>query len=76
MQLDILTADKSLYSGDADVVTLPGTDGKFQLLNGHAPMIASLAKGNVVVKSKDGKQEFAINGGVMEVLKNKVIILA
>ncbi|MDP1726599.1 MAG: ATP synthase F1 subunit epsilon [Bacteroidota bacterium] len=76
MQLDIITADQSLYSGEADVVTLPGTDGKFQILNGHAALISSLSKGVVVVKNKEGKQEFEISGGVVEVLKNKVIVLA
>ncbi len=76
MQLDIITADQSLYSGEADVVTLPGTDGKFQILNGHAALISSLTKGVVVVKNKEGKQEFEVSGGVVEVLNNKVIVLA
>ncbi|MBC7383976.1 MAG: F0F1 ATP synthase subunit epsilon [Bacteroidia bacterium] len=76
MQLDIITADKNLFSGDVDVVTLPGTDGSFQILNRHAAMISSLIKGKIIAKGKDGIQEFEVNGGIVEVLNNKVIILA
>ena len=76
MLLDIITADKTLYSGEIEAVTLPGSGGKFQILNGHAALISSLEKGKIVVKAKDGKQEFDVNGGVVEVLNNKVIVLA
>ncbi len=76
MQLDIITADKTLYSGEIEEVTLPGSGGKFQILKGHAALISSLEKGKIVVKSKEGKEEFEVNGGVVEVLNNKVIVLA
>jgi F-type H+-transporting ATPase subunit epsilon len=76
MQLDIITADKNLFSGDVDAVTLPGSNGKFQILNGHAALISSLENGQITVQSKEGKQEFSITGGVVEVLNNKVIVLA
>ena len=76
MQLDIITADKTLFSGEVDIITLPGSKGKFQVLNGHAALISSLQKGVVLIKSKDGKQQFEVDGGVVEVLNNKVIVLA
>ncbi|MDP3927392.1 MAG: ATP synthase F1 subunit epsilon [Bacteroidia bacterium] len=76
MQLDIITADKTLFSGEIDAVTLPGIAGKFQILKGHAALISSLEKGMIVVKDKAGKQEFEVNGGVVEVLNNKVTVLA
>lgn len=76
MQLDIITADKSLFSGEIEAVTLPGSDGKFQVLKGHAAIVSSLEKGTIVVKNKSGKQEFAVNGGVVEVLNNKITVLA
>ncbi len=76
MQLDIITADKTLFSGEIEGVTLPGSGGKFQILKGHAALISSLEKGMIVVKDKTGKQEFEVNGGVVEVLNNKVIVLA
>jgi F-type H+-transporting ATPase subunit epsilon len=76
MQLDIITADKSLFSGEIEAVTLPGSAGKFQVLKGHAAIVSSLEKGTIVVKNKGGKQEFAVNGGVVEVLNNKITVLA
>ncbi|MCG9879166.1 MAG: ATP synthase F1 subunit epsilon [Bacteroidia bacterium] len=76
MHLDIITADKNLYTGEIEAVTLPGTAGKFQVLKGHAALISSLEKGKIVVKDKGGKQEFEVNGGIVEVLNNKVAVLA
>lgn len=76
MQLDILTADKTLFSGEVDSITLPGSKGQFQVLNNHAAMVSSLDKGLVKTQSKSGNQTFEIKGGVVEILKNKVVVLA
>jgi F-type H+-transporting ATPase subunit epsilon len=76
MHLDIITADKNLFNGEVTAVTLPGSKGKFQILEGHAALISSLDKGNVVVESAAGKQEFSIHGGLVEVLNNRIIVLA
>lgn len=77
MFLEIITPDKKLFSGEAKSIKLPGTDGSFGILDDHAAMIASLKKGTVkVVDDKNATENFAINGGVVEVLKNKVILLA
>ncbi len=75
MKVEILTPDKTLFSGDADVVTVPGINGSLQILENHAPMIANLKKGSLSIKSKDGKQQFDVTGGLVEVLKNNVIVL-
>lgn len=76
MQLEILTPDKSLFSGNADAVTLPGADGQFQILKDHAALVASLAQGEVKIKTNQGEEHIAINGGVVEVLNNKIVVLA
>ncbi|MFM7021656.1 MAG: ATP synthase F1 subunit epsilon [Flavobacteriales bacterium] len=76
MNLDILTPDKKLFEGTADSITVPGTDGTLQVLNNHAALISSLAKGTIKVVSAEGEQNFPILGGVIEVSKNKVIVLA
>lgn len=76
MQLDIITADKTLFSGEIESVTLPGTGGRFQVLKGHAALISSLDNGKVVVKEKNATHEFDLHGGVVEVLNDKVIVLA
>lgn len=76
MQVDILTPDKVLFSGEATSVKLPGSAGQFEVLNNHAPLVSSLDAGNVRVRSAQGDQNFAIKGGVVEVTKDKVVILA
>ena len=77
MHLEIITPDKKVYSGEVEAVKLPGADGSFGILNNHAPIIASLKKGTVkVTDSKKNVENFEINGGVVEVQNNKVIVLA
>jgi len=77
MHLEIVTPDSTLFDGDADLVQLPGLDGLFEVLNHHTPMIAGLAKGKVKVIDASKKEQFYdINGGVIEVMNNKVMVLA
>ncbi len=76
MTLDIVTPDRSLFSGEVDLVQLPGLDGSFEILDNHAPLISVLTKG--VIKILQGKEDdyFEVKGGVVEVLENKVLVLA
>ncbi len=76
MQLEIITPDKKVFEGEVTVVTFPGEDGSFQILNGHAPLVSLLKAGVVEYKSKETSQQIQITGGVVEVLQNKVILLA
>ncbi|MHB8261178.1 MAG: ATP synthase F1 subunit epsilon [Bacteroidia bacterium] len=77
MHLEIITPDKKLFEGEAKALTVPGSDGSLGVLNNHAPMVASLKKGKVkVTTDKAGVTFFEIRGGVIEVLKNKVVVLA
>ena len=93
MQLEIITPEVEIFKGDANAVQFPGLDGSFQVLNGHAPIISALEKGEVKVNltgaldqetwnsdliKQDGGNviRVAIKGGVMEMLNNKIIVLA
>ena len=76
MQVEIITPDKKLFEGEAKSVTVPGSEGSLGVLNNHAPMIASLKQGKVKVTTANGVQNFDVKGGVIEVLKNKVVVLA
>lgn len=76
MKLDILSPDKNLYSGNVSAISLPGKDGSLGILENHAPLITTLRKGTIKIESDNGTQLFDVNGGVVEVLNNKVIILA
>lgn len=76
MLVEVITPDKVVFSGEADSIKLPGTSGQFEALNNHAPLISSLEAGKVIVKTSEGNKEFDINGGIVEILNNKVIVLA
>ncbi len=77
MNIEIITPDKTLYEGTATLVQLPGIDGSFEILNNHAPLISVLGKGKIKIENENKKTEFfEVNGGVIEVLKNKILILA
>jgi F-type H+-transporting ATPase subunit epsilon len=76
MHLEIITPEKKIFEGDVTIVTFPGSDGSFQVMNDHAPLVSLLKGGQVVYKSKESTEQVAITGGVVEVLKNKVIVLA
>ncbi len=75
MQVEILTPDTTLFAGEASLVTLPGVNGSFQIMNNHAAMIANLQSGNVEIKSNEGQHSFPVSGGLVEVVSNKVIVL-
>ncbi|WP_442588661.1 ATP synthase F1 subunit epsilon [Pedobacter sp. AW31-3R] len=76
MTLEILTPDKKIFEGEVTAVTVPGTMGSFQILHDHAPIISTLEDGPVIIKTKAKDETFNIKGGVVEVLKNKIIVLA
>lgn len=76
MHLEILTPEKKVFEGNVSIATFPGTDGSFQVMDNHAPLISLLKEGVVEYKSREANQSLNITGGVVEVLKNKVILLA
>jgi F-type H+-transporting ATPase subunit epsilon len=80
MYIEVVTPDEKIYEGEVESATFPGSDGSFQVLNNHAPMISTLGKGDMrLVKIVDKKTEeasYLVEGGVVEVLNNKVTVLA
>ena len=76
MILEILTPDKKVFEGEVTSVTVPGAQGSFEILNNHAPIISILDDGKVVVRTNGKEQKFYTKGGVVEVIENKVIVLA
>ena len=76
MHLLALNPEKELYNGDITSVKVPGISGQFEILNGHAPIVAALAEGEVRIIAQDGsKTTFDIQQGFIEVLNNEVSIL-
>lgn len=76
MKLEIITPDQSVYTGEVSSVILPGVNGQFQILKDHAPLVSTLAKGNLVIEANGKNQVMVVDGGVVEVLNNKVLVLA
>ena len=78
MNLEILTPERKLYSGDVYGVQLPGVDGLFEVLEKHAPMVSALKAGKLKVlkgKSQNDSELYNIQGGFVEVFHNKVTVL-
>ena len=75
MQLEILSPEKTLFTGEVDSVIFPGSQGKFQILNNHAPIISSLLQGNIDYKINSKNNQVEIKRGIVEVLKNKISAL-
>ena len=76
MHLEIITPDKKVFSGKVNVVQVPGTKGLFEVLEYHAPIISTLEKGRIKIVEGSSESFFQIDGGVIEVKNNNVIILA
>ncbi len=76
MKVEIITPQNQKIIEDVVSIQLPGLDGLFAILNNHAPLITALSKGKAKVINKNNETSFyPIEGGIVEVLKNKIIIL-
>ena len=76
MHLVILTPDKELFHGKVKSVNVPAIDGRFEVLNNHAPIVAALGKGEVRYQlTKGEKKSLQIENGYIEVLRNEVSLL-
>jgi F-type H+-transporting ATPase subunit epsilon len=78
MNLEILTPEKKLFSDEVYGVQMPGISGSFEVLEKHAPLVSALKAGRVkVLKDKQNHfTYFDIQGGFVEVLNNRVTLLA
>ncbi len=76
MHLEIVTPDKKVFQGEISEASFPGANGAFQVLKNHAPLVSALAKGIVSFTTADGKQSMVVDGGVVEVKDNNIVLLA
>ena len=77
MFLEIITPEKKLFEGEVTYAKFPGADGEFGVLNNHAPIISTLTKGTIEVTDiNNSRIRFEINGGVIELKNNKIIVLS
>ncbi len=77
MNVEFITPEKKMFTGEATGVKLPGIKGSFEILSNHAPLISALGKGVVrITTAKEGALHLQITGGFVEVLNNSVVVLA
>jgi F-type H+-transporting ATPase subunit epsilon len=77
MKIEIITPDQKIFEGDIRSVRVPGKKGSFQVLKDHAPIVSTLENGPVILVDQSGSEKkYEINGGVIEVKANKIILLA
>ncbi len=76
IHVDITSQDRSVFSGDADIVVVPGSQGEMGILPNHSPLLSTLKYGLIKVRTKSGELIFTVAGGIVEVQPNQVTILA
>lgn len=76
LHLEIISPEKRLFAGEILIVKLPGTLGSFEIMENHAPIISTLAKGIIMVKETTGTiTYFEVNSGMIECSKNEIKVL-
>jgi F-type H+-transporting ATPase subunit epsilon len=76
MHVDIVSAERSIYSGTAELVVAPLVEGEVGILSRHSPMLARLRPGEIRVKTQTEELEFYVSGGLLEVQPHVVTVLA
>ena len=77
MLIEIISPEATLFSGEVTRAKFPGKDGSFEVLNNHAPIVSVLKKGKIKLVDANNQTTFyEVNGGVIEMQKNKIIVLA
>ena len=76
LKLEIVTAESPIYSGEADSVIAPGVMGQFTVLPHHAPFMTMLEPGELCIRQAGQETFIAVSGGFLEVLDEKVVVLA
>lgn len=76
LNLEIITPEKPIFKDSIESVTIPGTQGNFQILKDHAPLISSFEIGIVKVKNTSAETYYVTSGGTVEVNQNRVLVLA
>jgi F-type H+-transporting ATPase subunit epsilon len=76
LKVDIVTAEKVIYSEEADIVIAPGTEGQLGILPHHLPLMTTLEPGELTMRKAGAEYSLAISGGFMEVRPDRVIVLA
>lgn len=75
IRCEIVSQDRMVFEGDADIVILPGTEGEMGVLPNHAPLLSTLKYGVVKVRHQGQEEVFTVAGGIVDVQPDRVVIL-
>jgi len=76
IRLEIITAERVVYSGDVDIVVAPGIQGQMGILPHHAPLMTMLQPGELMVRKDNQEESMFVSGGFLEVRGDRVVVLA
>jgi F-type H+-transporting ATPase subunit epsilon len=76
LHVEVVTAERELYSGEADMVSAPGSEGRLGILPRHAPLLTTLAPGALRITLQEAEEDIFVSGGFLEVSNNSVAVLA
>ena len=77
IRVDVVSAEQSIFSGEAKFVALPGENGELGILRGHTPLITRIRPGSVRIEKADGDEEFVfVAGGILEVQPHHITVLS
>jgi F-type H+-transporting ATPase subunit epsilon len=76
LRLEIITAERQVFSDDVNMVVAPGIEGELGILPNHAPLMTMLKPGELLIRKDGGETYLAVSGGFLEIRPDKVIILA
>lgn len=76
IRIEIVSQDRMVFEGDADMVVVPGMDGEMGILPNHAPLLSTLRYGILKVRYRGNEEDFAVAGGVIEVQPDIITVLA
>jgi F-type H+-transporting ATPase subunit epsilon len=76
MKVSVISPEKTIFDGEADLIVVPAWDGQLGVMKGHAPMLVLLGEGELRVTTGGGEQKFQISGGFMQVADDVVTVLS
>ena len=76
LHVEVVTAERELYSGEADMVSAPGSEGRLGILPRHAALLTTLMPGELTIKLDGAEEPIFVSGGFLEVSGNIVTVLA
>jgi F-type H+-transporting ATPase subunit epsilon len=76
LTVSVISAERTIYEGTADMVVVPAWDGEVGVLRGHAPMLVLLGEGELRIKQAGAEQRFMVGGGFMQVVDDVVTVIS